>query len=177
VAPPDGTACYSSPAWPRGADTSAWLNVVGSLGFSGVDVLELRALRGDARLSLSSLLSCVGSALHVIGSHGGVPAAVVCRADRRRAGFLWRAALLLAAVDAGAGRARRARRAAAPQGSPASAPTRPTPSASSSRRAWARGAFLSARAALLCIWPPAGEAVADALLWAIVLVPISGGRE
>jgi hypothetical protein len=72
-----GTGCYYLPAWAEGPAVSAWLYVVGSCGFLGVDALELatytRTHPGERWLHLNIALACVGSLLYVIGSYGFVP--------------------------------------------------------------------------------------------------------
>ena len=67
-----GTACYFDSI--AAYDLAAWLYIVGSCGFLGVDVLEfLTFYRQDRLLTINISLSLVGSTLYIIGSVGFLP--------------------------------------------------------------------------------------------------------
>jgi hypothetical protein len=168
-----GTGCYYLTAWPNAPDASAWLYVVGSLGFLGVDVLELRTFRGDALLSLNILLSCIGSSLYVIGSYGFVPAIATVAPTVGVWGFLigsaaigcsqlWKTTRLVRG-------ARAARRTTVLHGIGADAANAVGIELSAGLGAWCF--FVGT---LVYGWPPGGEVVAGALLWAIIGVWMVG---
>lgn len=67
-----GTACYfdSIAAYSLGA----WLYIIGSCGFLGVDVLEMATFYSiDKYLTINIALSIIGSTLYILGSVGFLP--------------------------------------------------------------------------------------------------------
>ena len=68
-----GTACLFYPAWDNGALVSAWLYIIGSFGFFGVDFLEFFTFTQSGTLRANIGISMFGSFLYILGSVGFLP--------------------------------------------------------------------------------------------------------
>ena len=67
-----GTLCYFD--FLQAYDLGAWLYIIGSCGFLGVDVLELATYyKLDKYLTINICLSVTGSTLYILGSIGFLP--------------------------------------------------------------------------------------------------------
>jgi len=68
-----GTTCLFFQSWAASADRAALLYTIGSVGFLGVDVMEIFTFTGMLSLTINIGCSVIGSTLYILGSVGFFP--------------------------------------------------------------------------------------------------------
>jgi len=84
-----GTYIYYLPASEFLSYLSAWLYIIGSVGFLYVDVQEFFTFTDNRWLRLNICMSMIGSALYIVGSYGFLPDVAAVDPETGIQGFIW----------------------------------------------------------------------------------------